>query len=401
MTGPSKSPFLGRAPLLVALGAVCLLGLPAQAKDGQFHSVSAQRLPASHTWPGFQFLQADKRGHVFDLNGSTLEIFELDADGDLRKRGALERKSGSEPVSAWNAAMGASGDWMLWQPPNALRYFRSGEEASVPSTSWAVSAVGLLQSGPILAVLPASIGAPEATADPRDELTPVVLTADESSWKALVLRKPFERGNHNASVMQEVKATSDVLIVPGPNDSFWLSYQNAYLLRQFSAQGKALDEVRVGDGVVRWVDRSDADWREIEDAAKAQGRTFIRSNFPPVRSVRVSRAAAAASDGRLYLLVEAEDGFALDRYDPSSLTLERVLLPSVDLGPGRLNLAAGQDGLYLGGRTGESGRWRVSWEALDQAAWRPVPGASRNGMPLNLDQREPAKAVPAKANGRR
>lgn len=368
-------------------GTVCGEG------DG-FRPVPVQKLSGVQAWNGFQFLQADARGHVFVLNGETLELFDVDSTGDLRKKSVLERKSGSPSVAAWEAAMSPSGDWLLWQPPNELRYFRSGEEVQIPATAWAVSALGVLQGSPILGVLPASVGAPAATADPRDELTPVILSADDSAWKILVARKPFERENRKAGLMQEVHTACDVHLATSSDGTFWLASQNAYLLKEYAATGKAKDEVRVGEGKVRWVDRSDKDWKEIEKAAQSQGRGFERSNFAPVRGVLVNRAITVSRDGRVYLLVETDDGLALDRYDSTALTLERVLLRSIDPGPGRLNLAAGQDGLYIGGRTGAAGRWRVAWETLDQAPWRPVPNAERNGMALNAEPLAPAKAAP-------
>ncbi|MFL6232330.1 MAG: hypothetical protein ACJ76N_04290, partial [Thermoanaerobaculia bacterium] len=75
-------------------------------------------------------------------------------------------------------------------------------------------------------------------------------------------------------------------------------------------------------------------------------------------------------DHRIYLLVQGEKGVALDRYDPTEPSLERVQL-GLDL-TGNATMAAGRDALYLAAHSGDHGRWKVSWDDLDRARWKRV-----------------------------
>jgi len=83
-------------------------------------------------------------------------------------------------------------------------------------------------------------------------------------------------------------------------------------------------------------------------------------------------------DGRLYLLVRLPDGAtALDRFDASTGRLERVTLQWKTVGT--YTVAAGRDALYIAAFRGNGGRWKLSWEALEQARWKPVSGVVIDG----------------------
>ena len=44
-------------------------------------------------------------------------------------------------------------------------------------------------------------------------------------------------------------------------------------------------------------------------------------------------------------------------------------------------MAAGRDGLYLAAFQARNGRWRISWEEVEQAAWKEVEGVRIEGAP--------------------
>ncbi|PYQ67448.1 MAG: hypothetical protein DMF53_01700 [Acidobacteria bacterium] len=60
---------------------------------------------------------------------------------------------------------------------------------------------------------------------------------------------------------------------------------------------------------------------------------------------------------------------------------------------GRYTIASGRDGLYIAAWSGKEGRWRLSWDTLDQAKWKPVKGCEIDGVPMeevSVPKRQPA-----------
>lgn len=121
-------------------------------------------------------------------------------------------------------------------------------------------------------------------------------------------------------------------------------------------------------------------------AAKVAGAGGSGGQLPPDFATkpvpkRVIEAITSSPQGMLYMLVHGEGrgstgeakGLALDRYDPVRAVVERVDL-ALDKLAGRPSLAASKDGLVLAAGAGDGGRYQVSWEALDAAAWEQVPG---------------------------
>jgi hypothetical protein len=84
-------------------------------------------------------------------------------------------------------------------------------------------------------------------------------------------------------------------------------------------------------------------------------------------------------DGRMcFLVVPAGGGAALDRFDPVRGVVERALLQWK--AEGDISMAAGKDALYLAPADAAKGRWRISWESLEQAQWKKVEGATLDGQ---------------------
>ena len=109
---------------------------------------------------------------------------------------------------------------------------------------------------------------------------------------------------------------------------------------------------------------------------------WSRRSLSAVRAATVIRAMTAGRDGAVYLLVETKEGLALDRFQPALLSLDRVLLAGLELGPGLPTMAAGNLGLYIAAWRGGDGMGLIDSEALDKADWKPVRNAVLNGQPL-------------------
>jgi len=54
-------------------------------------------------------------------------------------------------------------------------------------------------------------------------------------------------------------------------------------------------------------------------------------------------------------------------------------LANITVGPSRLSVAAGHDGLYLAGAHLGEPVWRLDWQRLEDAKWKPVPNAVLEG----------------------
>jgi hypothetical protein len=170
--------------------------------------------------------------------------------------------------------------------------------------------------------------------------------------------------------------------------------QNAYRLRRYSALGALQDELTVGGGKISWGERTEKEWRETEEAAKKAGFAgWSRRSMSPVRAAEVVRALAVGHDGAVYLLVNTDQGLALDRFDTTLLTLDRVILKGVDV-PGKFMMAGGKQGLYISAWAASNGVWHIGSETLQAADWQPVEEVVLNGQPLAPPKEERRQLAP-------
>lgn len=401
---------------LLFLAVPALLGLAtalAAGSEPKLATLRPEALPVAEDtprWPGPQFVQADKEGRVYVLRADTLELFQIIPSGKLASRGVLEA-AGADPgekTVVRQAAMSPGGDaWALLEASNRVRIFRSGEEKPLPQTSWMVTALALQGDDPVAAVIPAQrSGSPEMArvdADHPPAKPPFLLQTGKTKWETLVEGEFFELGSAEAGVGQQVRAGTEVWLATNAKREIWVAYRNAYRLQRYSPLGRLKDEIVVGEGKVEWVQRSDEDWKRLEDLARKNKFPFRRTQLAPVQGKAVVRAMTLGRDDRAYLLVEAPEGLALDRFDPNpaNLGVERILLAGLD--SGRLTLAAGRHALFLASAQGDGGRWSLDWAVLDAAKWQPVAKAQVNGEPLQTEEppAPPAKpATPGRSGGR-
>jgi hypothetical protein len=385
LAGP-RIPVIGLAALLLSQAAMAGEDLP-------LPRAQAEPLPVMESSPslrGPQFMQADKQGRVFLLDGDTLEIFQIVAGDKLASRGKLDATGSveaGERAVLRQAVMSPAGDvWLLLDSTGKVRLFRSGKEKSLPPTDWIVTALAAPRGTPLLAVKPGqrASGRDVGVTDDPDHppvRPPFLLEMGDSEWETLVQGDYFRLGETRASVGHEIRAGSEVWMATEPNGTIWIAYRNAYRLKRYSPLGKLKDEIVVGAGTVKWAERSAEDWKKLEAVAKENKFAFRRSGVSPVQETAVVRAMTLGRDGRVYLLVETPKGLALDRFDPDPArqVLERVLLSGID--SGRFTMAAGRHALYLAALAGNGGRWKLPWESLEAAKWELVEDVAINGQP--------------------
>jgi len=131
----------------------------------------------------------------------------------------------------------------------------------------------------------------------------------------------------------------------------------------------------VGGGKVQWRDRTEEEWKHLDKQAQRVGAKVNRDSLGKAQVVRVIRGLTS-QDNRVYLAVETPEGLALDRWEVETRVLERLLLTQIEPGLGLIALAAGHDGLYLASRGLGEPIWRLDWQQLEGAKWKPVPDAS-------------------------
>jgi hypothetical protein len=383
----------GTRSLVLAIAALLFSQVAAAAEDRT--RVLAEPLPVAEStplWRGPQFVQADSQGRVFVLNGESLELFQVVAGDKLASRGRLEA-SGSvagEPAVSRQAVMSTAGDvWLLLDSSGKVRLFRGGKEKYLPQTVWIASALAAPRGTPLLAVKPGQAvqGRDMGTqGDPGHPPAkpPFVLQMGESEWETLVQGDFLRLGSTKASIGSEIRAGSEVWMVAEADGTLWIAHRNAYRLQRYSPLGKLKDEIVVGDGAVKWAERSAEDWKKLEATAKENKFPFSRSGVSPFQETAVTRSLTVGRDGRVYLLVETPKGLALDRFDPDPArqVLERVTLGGLD--SGRYSMASGRQGLYVAALLGDGGRWRLPWESLEAAKWQPVENTAVNGQPAQV-----------------
>ncbi len=365
-------------------------------KESGFAQVRALALPDNPAtlWPDIQFVQADKQGRVFLLRGDTLDLFALSPGGRLLARGQLEGAETRADSGAWvdAVALSAAGDtWVTLTGLERLEVFRGGKSALRLKSKWLVSSVAA-DDGPVVGVLPGELDLVAGEAA-RLAVPPMVQRWDGKRWETLVDGEvPSDR--RSGFGLGYLRGQYGNLIALAPNGQLWVADRNAYRLRRFTASGLPKDELRIGKGGVEWSERTEEDFARLEKISKENGYPFDRKRVSPTVAAPHYRGMVVGRDGRVYLIAETSHGLALDRFDPSYPSYDRVLLGGVVPSEGPMTFAAGAHALVLAPRMAKDGLWEIPEEALQEADWREVPDASVNGTPI--PPREPEKA-PAQA----
>jgi hypothetical protein len=321
-------------------------------------------------WQGPQFLQADRKGRVSILRPATLEIFSFREDGSLQKSGKLEANSMERSGARGRAAMSPGGDWLI-QEGARIALFRDGKETTLADPGWYLRGLGWLRDDPLLSVEPArTVPAPAPKGPP-----PLVLRWTGKAWETMIA-EPMPPGVDDP-LDESVRTRRWVELLGDSRGTLWVANSYRYLVQRYSSSGKLKLKIAVGKGEVeRRKDAAQAQRAfagEIAESGRTAEKGFVAQ---AATGLQVLDALAEGRDGKMYFLVHQgwEGGdFALDRYDAVRAVLERALVRLQNVGV--MTMASGKDGLYLAAFSAQRGRWKISWEDIDAAAWKPIKDA--------------------------
>lgn len=318
---------------------------------------------AGPTWDGSQFVRADRKGKIFLFRGNTFEVYPQTANGALGEPVRLE-PTAEQKTMVLDAALSPAGDQWLVHADAGARLFVSGKEKALPPLYWRPWSITFLRNTPVVAVVPIPVGGISRDLESLSEI-PWLYSLGNGQWETVVTQRDLT-GKEVVQAMRDQKdvvADAAIFMSADHSGKLWVGRQYAYRVERWSPSGRPLDEIIVEGGKVEA-----KEYREEVNSTASKG--FHRFSAKPA-----VRDLVEGTDHRLYLLVTRPDGaLVLDRYDPALAVLERVPLDMTKKS-GRFTLAAGKDGLYLAAWNGRDGRWRITWETLEQAGWEKVEGS--------------------------
>lgn len=257
-----------------------------------------------------------------------------------------------------------------------IRLFVDGKEKPIPAPEWRPWSVGFVRDTPMVCVVPRPT--PAAHLRIKDlGAVPWLIAFDGDRWSNVVEHSELSAAAawKERSRMNEWIAEYAGFLAGDRKGKLWLASQYGYRVQRLSAGGRSLLEIRVKapetDSRQRKAQAESADMSRQAETRGGTAHSF--------EAAQVVADLTEGADGALYLLVNPGDGdtLALDRYDSVRGVLERA--PLSLKGSGNFTLASGKDGLYLAGWNAKTGRWRLSWQALEQADWKEVKGAEIQG----------------------
>jgi hypothetical protein len=360
-----------------------LLALTWMAWPQAATAIEPEPLPksdAAPTWAAQQFVQADRAGNVYFFRADTFAVYRLTKEKTLGEPARLETAV-DRPGTIYNAVMSLSGDRWLVQDSRSARLFVEGKEQPVPPLPYKPWSVALLRDTPLVAVVPLPIAGRNVDIQKLGE-PPWFLRLGRDQWEPVVTLKGLSVPELlEKNLLNQAIAENGAFMTGDRQGRLWVARQYAYHVQRMTASGRVLLDITVDGGKVR----KPQDSKGIEIAFKGstdatQAPRQEKGTYTAFTAPSIIEAITEGQDGRMYLFVHTADGStALDRYDPGRAVLERIPL-SLKLKDQRPSLAAGRDGLYLAAWSGDGGRWRISWDRLDQARWKKVEGSKIDGI---------------------
>ena len=355
-----------RAPLffLLSLAALLFMAVGGAAIGAVLtRPLPATRLDAEPAWRGPQFIQADHKGNVSLLRGDTLDVYPVDSGGKIGEPTRL-RRGGVIDETISDAALSGDGDrWVLVAGSEVL-CFEDGRERSTPELGWIATSVGTRGDDVLASVVPIQVNVAPGTSASR--VPPLVLSLEGQRWSTAV-KGTLPRHYEGRALMNTMFADHSARLASSRDGRLWVAHPFSGRVVRFTSAGRAELEIVIGDGSPSYRDDEERLQRDLErEAAKRYPGGTQAVAFTAKLAIL---GFTAASDGTLYLLLPADGGSvaSLARWDPVRSVVETV--PVAVKPQGKVTMAAGRDGLYIAGETGSSGRWRISWEALDAAPW--------------------------------
>lgn len=364
---------------------VLLLVAGSPSAPSTVSSLAVERLdvgPEALRWDGPQFVQADKKGRVFLLRGETLTVYPLGRNGQPGEPTRLQAAApaGFEPAPiAWAAMSPDGGDWLLGSREDGPRHFPAGKEKALPELPQWPSGLGFAGSTPLVAVLP--LGRSDSSQPPRlPGENPLLLELSGTNW-AMRSRFDYQPPEPGAFERKSLARWANVLgarrLAARAEGRLWVAHVHAYRLELQSPSGRELTSVVVGPDHGRFRDPTDQEKAKLLDSTpQLAGRDL------GVVPVYVVVGLGTGRDGCAYLVIRDGGSLFLDRFDPDEGKLERLELTGLE--GSNFTVASGQDGLYLAPYDGRAGRYRLTWEALDNSEWNRVEGA-------RVEERPPAE----------
>lgn len=343
---------------------------PPKTPDKPKPAKAIQPLPAldGPTWDGPQFVRADRKGNVLLFRGNTFEVYPETKNGALGEPQRL-KATASTSTLVLDAVLSPGGDQWLVYADIGVRLFVDGKEKIVPALPWRPWSISFLRDTPVVAVIPIQIG--ETGRDLEDmAAVPWLLSLGNGKWETVVEHRQLTgKGLAQKDRDQNAFVAETALFMKADHEGkLWVGRQYAYQAERWSASGRLLVKIVVDGGKVE-----EKKLRENTEANAAKNYRVFKAK-PAILDL------VEGTDHRMYFLVARPDGaLVLDRYDPARSVLERVPLDLKKAG--RFSLAAGRDGLYLAAWNGRQGRWRIAWEALEEAGWKEVEEAEIGGGP--------------------
>jgi len=326
------------------------------------------------SWEGPQFVRADRAGRIFLLRADGLAVY------PVTKAGVLGEPVGLQPTSnaighVLDAVLSPSGNQWLLYAEGTLRLFVEGKERPLPPVSWQPWSVGFIRDTPVVGVMPRPL--PTAVLHLGELGTvPWLITLAGDRWSALVEHSGLsaETAWKERSRMTTWVADYASFIAPARDGKLWVASQYRYRLQRLSPTGRALSQVALKEEEKEESSVKVSMAPEVAAAVKRMETQGGHAKFHAFTEKPVIADVVEGRDGVYLLVYTSGGGLALDRYDPALGRLERVPL-SLE-GSGRFTLASSKEGLYLAPFAPADGLWRISWGALESAAWKEVEGAS-------------------------
>ncbi|HEV2855833.1 MAG TPA: hypothetical protein VHC97_23800 [Thermoanaerobaculia bacterium] len=370
----------------VAMSSVAgWLLLASPGLQGAIHPEPLAAGASALEWAGPQFVQANRAGNVFFLRGDTLEVYPLNKSGVFGEPVRLQSTEVA-PGLVHSAVLSPDGDQWLVYTDFSVRRFVDGKEKFLPELEWNPWAVAFLRDSPVIAVIPRSLRRSRKQEKLVDVPWFLKLAGDKWSSMADLDRESLAKLRQNGALNDAI-AENAVFLTGDREGKLWAARQYAYHVQRFSPGGRLLLDITVDGGTVK--KKKESKGIEIKLHGEGDNPTEATRNprsetatYFPFTAEPVLLSLAAGRDGCLYLLVRtAEGGMALDRYDPVRSVLERV--PLTLKASGMFTTAAGRDALYLASWQGKDGRWRISWDTLEQARWKAVENAEVQGLKVD------------------
>jgi hypothetical protein len=375
----------------ILLAVAMLLPSVLAAQPAKLDLLVPERLPVddvSPAWTGAQIVSADRTGHVFFFRGDTFEVYPIAKSGSFGEPVPLETTTAPNQM-VHDAVLSPGGDRWLVYADLSVRLFVAGKEKAVPPIPWKPWSVTLRRDTPVVAVLPMPMGGRGVDLE-KMGTPPSFLEFDGDRWNSALEMKGVSVSDvvRQGAKLNDVVAERSVYMMSDRQGRLWAAGQYRYRLQRFLPGFRPNLEVLVGHGEVRRKKGAESKGIEIKRQDPGQNPAEAtrdplkeKSTYTPFSGESVVLDLTEGREGRIYLLVRTEGGgAALDRFDPALLLLER--LPLELKVEGRYSIASGRDGLYIAAWNGRQGRWRLPWEALDQAKWKDVADCEIDGVPM-------------------